>query len=148
VSGGRSFAGHRTLALVQLGGGVVGIVVALYLTWVKLADVSAVCLPGGGCETVAQSEYSSILGIPVAVLGAGFSVVLLAVIAAWWRRLDRRLLYAAYALGLFGIVFVAYLTYLELFVIHAICTWCATYAISVVVTWVATALTLRAVPEA
>src|SRR5206468_3930591 len=84
------------------------------------AASAAVCLPGGGCETVAQSEYSSIFGIPVAALGALFSAVLLAVVVAWLRSADRRVLYAAYALGLFGIVFVAYLTYLELFVIHAI----------------------------
>ena len=137
----------RTAVLVELLAAVVGLGAAVYLTYIKLADVSPVCLPGGGCETVAQSEYSSIFGVPVAAFGVAFSAVLIATILAWLRSRDRRLVYASYALGLFGIVFVAYLTYLELFVIHAVCTWCVTYAVCVIVGWVAAALVLRWAPE-
>ena len=79
----------------------------------------------------------------MAVLGTGFSAMLLAGIAGWLRTRERGLLYASYALSLFGVVFVGYLTYLELFVIHAICTWCVGYAASVIVTFAATAASLR-----
>ena len=37
---------------------------------------------------------------------------------------------------LVGIIAVAYLTYLELFVIEAICVWCVTYAVTIVAGWV------------
>ncbi len=131
------------VALVQVGGAVIALLIALYLSATKLAGDLPACLPGGGCETVALSEYSSIFGVPVAVLGAAFSTVLLGTIIASLRRHDRRLLYSAYALGLLGTVFVAYLTYLELFVIRAICQWCVIYAISTVVTFAAAALRLR-----
>ena len=58
---------------------------------------------------------------------------------AWWRRSDRRALYVAYGLGLAGILAVAYLTYLELFVIEAICVWCVTYAVTIVAGWLTAA---------
>ena len=135
-----------TIGVLQLLGASAGLLTALYLSATRLAGGLPVCLPGGGCETVALSEYSSIFGMPVALLGAGFSAVLLGLIVAWLRLADRRPLYAAYALALFGVLFVAYLTYLELFVIHAVCPWCVAYAISVVITFAATALAVRRLP--
>ena len=132
-----------SLALVQIVGALAGLGIALYLSAVRLAGGLPACLPGGGCETVALSEYSSIYGVPVAVLGAAFSAVLVGAVVRWMRVRDRRALYLPYALTLFGVVFVAYLTYLELFVIHAVCQWCAGYAVTVVVTFGATALLLR-----
>ena len=40
------------------------------------------------------------------------------------------LLAAHYGLSLVGVVFEAYFTYLEVFVIGAVCVWCATYGLS------------------
>lgn len=121
---------------------VAGLAIALYLSITRLSGGLPACGPVQGCDTVALSEYSEVLGIPVAFLGAGFSAVLLALVATWlWRR-DRRLLLASYGLAMLGVVFVAYLTYLELFVIHAICIWCVGYAIAVTATWALLALEL------
>ena len=125
-----------TIALVGLG-------IAVYLTATKLAGGLPVCGPVKGCEDVALSPYSSIAGIPVAALGAGFSAVLLGLGLVWSSRADRRALLGAYGLGLFGIVFVAYLTYLELFVIHAVCVWCVGYGLTVIVGWLVAAATMR-----
>ena len=130
------------IVIAQVLAAVIGLLIALYLAATKLFGGVPACLPGGGCETVALSEYSSIFGIPVGVLGAAFSAVLLVTLLAWLRGRDRRLLYATYALSLFGVVFVAYLTYLELFVIRAICQWCVGYAISMVALFLATALSV------
>jgi len=128
-----------------LGGGfaLFGLAVAGYLTAVKLAGQLPVCGPLKGCETVALSEYSEFAGIPVALAGATFSAVLIALQVIWWRMNDRRALLAAYGLGLFGMLFVAYLTYLEVFVIHAVCVWCVAYAIAIVAGWVVAAVGLR-----
>ena len=43
-----------------------------------------------GCETVAQSEYSRIAGIPVAVYGVVLTLVILALALAWIRTADPR----------------------------------------------------------
>jgi len=126
--------------------GALGLAIAVYLTATKLSGGLPVCGPVHGCEEVALSEYSSILGIPTAAFGAGFSAIVSGLGLAWWRGGDRRSLLVAYGLGLFGILFVAYLTYLELFVIHAVCAWCVVYAVTVVLGWLIAAAALRAHP--
>jgi len=110
---------------------------------VRLTGEVAVCGPSGGCETVAASEYSVVFGIPVAAYGVAFSLLVVGCAVAWWRRADRRPLLVAYALLLLGVLEVAYLTYLELFVIKAVCLWCASYAVVTVASFVAAGLALR-----
>jgi uncharacterized membrane protein len=133
--------GRRLLRPVAVAvSAAVGLGIALYLTATRLAGGLPACGPVEGCDTVALSEYSVIAGVPVAFLGAAFSAALLAVVAEWLRARDRRLLGAGYGLATLGVVFVAYLTYLELFVIHAICIWCVGYALAVVAVWVLLAL--------
>jgi uncharacterized membrane protein len=114
---------------------VVGLAIALYLSANTLAGTAPVCLAGGGCETVAQSQYSHWFGIPVAYFGIPYSGVLLGLIVAWWRTGDGRLLLAGYAQGLVGVVIVLYLRYLELFVIGAICAWCVAYGATILFGW-------------
>lgn len=122
---------------------LVGLLASGYLVVVRAMGEAPVCGPVKGCETVANSEYATVLGIPVALLGFGLSLVLVACAVAWWRMADRRPLLAAYGLLLLATFGVAYLTYLELFVIHAICAWCVTYATAIVVSLVITGLALR-----
>jgi uncharacterized membrane protein len=111
-----------------------GLAIAVYLLYTRLTGGIPACAGSGGCETVALSEYSTFLGLPVALYGVGYSAVVLALALFWWRSGDRRALLGAYGLGFLGLLVVAYLTYLEIFVIGAICIWCAAYAISVVTT--------------
>jgi uncharacterized membrane protein len=112
-----------------------GLAIASYLLAVRVLGEAPACGPVKGCETVAASEYATLFGLPVALYGVGFSIVLVAACQAWWRRAERRGLYAAYGLGLAGIIAVAYLTYLELVVIEAICVWCVSYAVTIVAGW-------------
>lgn len=133
-----------TLGLPLLAATLVGLVIAGYLSAVRLAGESPACGPVHGCETVSTSEYATLFGVlPVAFLGLVVSLVLVGCAAAWWRRGDRRALLLAYGLLLLGTVFVAYLTYLELFVIHAVCAWCAAYAVATITGLVLTGLALR-----
>jgi uncharacterized membrane protein len=97
-----------------------GLVVAGYLTWVHFDDAALVCVAGGGCETVQESEYAEMAGIPVALLGLGAYAAILALLA--WDAPTARL--GAAMLALVGLVFSMYLLALQLFVIDAICVWC------------------------
>jgi len=133
----------RRAAAVAGGLAVVGLLIAGYLSWTRLSGGLPVCGPLHGCETVALSPYSEILGIPVAFLGVGFSLVLVGLSLVWWWTQDRRALIGLYGLGLLGVLFVAYLTYLELFVIGAVCVWCATYAVTIVTGWLVTVAAMR-----
>jgi uncharacterized membrane protein len=115
---------------------VVGIGVSVYLGTVEASGAEAVCGPVGDCNAVQQSEYASISGIPIGILGViGYGLLL----AGWvTSRLVKGtladlglILVGAIALG--GTAFSIYLTVLEPFVIGATCMWCLTSAVAITV---------------
>jgi uncharacterized membrane protein len=97
-----------------------GFGVAAYLTWAHYADSTVVCPVGGGCETVQESRYAEIAGIPVALLGLVAYTAILALLV--WDAPVARL--AAASTSLVGLLFSIYLLVVQLFVIDAICIWC------------------------
>ena len=109
-----------------------GLAISAYLLYVKLSHGEVVCGPVGNCNLVQSSPYASILGIPMAALGAVFY---LSICAIWIGHLagtglvmvvTGRLLVVA---SVFGTLFSVYLTSLELFIIHAVCAWCLASAV-------------------
>ena len=120
---------------------MVGLGISLYLGITKLSGADPSCGVLHGCDTVSQSEYATVLGIPTGLFGAVASAATLVGAVVWWLKADRRALLLAYLVGLLSLPFLAWLTYLELFVIDAVCIWCVSYAIAVgsgwlVATWV------------
>lgn len=105
-----------------------GVVLSLYLSYLHFTNISAaLCAAGSECDTVRQSGFSALLGIPVAVLGVlGYSAIFILSLVSIGKR-TRWL--ALYILSLAGFVFSAYLTYVELFVIDAICIYCVVSAV-------------------
>lgn len=103
-----------------------GIGVATYIAIADSGGGAPVCISGGsGCETVADSTYSHLLGANIAVLGIAGYVLLLA--AALLRGDTARM--AGFCVSLAGFGYSVYLTYLELFKIEAICEWCLASAV-------------------
>jgi uncharacterized membrane protein len=111
---------------------VIGLLIAGYLSFVELGGGVPVCGPLHGCETVAQSQYSRIGGVPVAVYGVALSLLLLTLAIAWIRSDRNGLLDAHYGLSLIGVIFEIYFLSLQVFVIHALCVWCTSYGLSLV----------------
>jgi uncharacterized membrane protein len=111
---------------------VIGLVIACYLSVVELGDGVPYCGPLHGCETVAQSEYARIGGVPVAVYGVFLSLILLTLAIAWIRTDRPGLLDAHYGLSLIGVIFEIYFLTLQVFVIHAVCIWCTAYGLSLI----------------
>jgi uncharacterized membrane protein len=128
---------------------VVGSAVSAYLTWVHYSGQLALCLGAGGCETVQASQYAELAGAPVALLGLVAFVAATAV-AALRLRADAPAwtLTALFGIGLGGTLFAAYLTYLELFIIHAICPWCVIADSAMVGVFAIALLELRPAPGA
>jgi len=133
---------RQAIALLAL----VGLFLALYL-WLHQIGVGGELKCGtGGCDTVQASRWARVLGIPVAAYGVvGYAAILAVALAALQpAALERRrpaLLLAALATG--GVLFSAWLTYLELFVIHAICRWCVGSAVTITIIWLVTLTGLR-----
>ena len=107
---------RATAGLVALA----GIGIAAYLTWVHYDEGALVCVAGGGCETVQQSSYAEIAGLPVALLGLVSYAIVLGLIV--WDTPYARL--GAATLAFVGLAFSVYLLVLQLFVIDAVCVWC------------------------
>ena len=97
-----------------------GLAIAGYLTYVHYAGISPVCEIAHGCEKVQSSRWSAVAGVPVALLGLlGYAGILAALLVRGETALT-----AAAGQALVGAGFSAYLTYREVFTLHAICIWC------------------------
>ncbi|MDQ6828340.1 MAG: vitamin K epoxide reductase family protein [Gemmatimonadota bacterium] len=133
---------RRAIALLSL----LGLFVALYLTLYHMGLVGALSCSVGSCETVQSSKYAMFMGMPVAALGLGAYVVLLAMAMAGlqlrWEE-SMTVSRALAAVSGVGFVFSVWLTYLELFVIHAICQWCVISAILMTLIFVASLIDNR-----
>ncbi len=115
---------RRAIAVLAL----LGILDSVYLLLAKLGYIGSLsCTISHGCDRVNASQYSSFLGMPVAGIGlAGYAVLLAIAIAGLQPRwLDDPLPDKLLALlsGV-AVLFTLYLTYAEIFWLHAICQWC------------------------
>src|SRR5205823_14045874 len=99
-------ASERTIRVLSGTLAVLGIGVATYITIADAGGGAPACLAGGhGCATVANSHYSHIAGINIAVFGIAGYVLLLAA-AATPGDLAR---FGGFLLSLVGFGFSAYL---------------------------------------
>ena len=117
---------------------ILGTLVSIYMTIFKLTSNDAMCLGSGDCSTVNASRYSEIYGIPVAVIGiVGFGAILLVHFLENHNTFfQKQGTLMVFGMGLFGFIFSLYLTYLELYVIHAICPFCVTSAVSITLVFI------------
>ncbi|HKW49872.1 MAG TPA: vitamin K epoxide reductase family protein [Gemmatimonadaceae bacterium] len=123
------------MALIAL----IGVFLSLYLTLYKLGYIGTLACGSGSCEKVQLSKWGDFLGLPVSAWGVGYYAIVLAVSFAGVQerfaespRLTNALVYLTGA----GLLFSIWLTYLELFVLHAICRWCLGSAAITVVLFV------------
>lgn len=123
-----------------------GLFVALYLLLYKIGVVGNLSCTIGSCETVNTSRWAVFLGAPVAAWGVGFYAVMFVLALA---SLQDRYAHSVRMSGVLtlvsggGMLFSAWLTYLELFVIDAICQWCVVSAIIVTLIFLFAVLDLR-----
>jgi uncharacterized membrane protein len=126
---------RRAIAFVA----ALGVGVATYIAIADSGGGAPVCIAGGtGCQTVADSSYSHLLGVNVAVFGiVGY---LLALASAF--RADDAARFGGFLVALAGFGFSVYLTYIELFKIEALCQWCVASAVLMTVLFLVSATRL------
>lgn len=108
----------------------IGFADATYLTVEHYTTFSLPCTISNGCETVTNSAYSLMLGIPVALLGALYYVgFFLAVYLILEFGAKQYLKYIAMASAL-GFAFSAWFVYVQIVLIQAICQYCMISAAS------------------
>jgi uncharacterized membrane protein len=110
---------------------ILGAADAIYLLIYKLTGNPYMCLGNGGCHNVNFSPYAEISGIPISVFGifAYLAILGILVLEARVKIVKENGPLAIFGISLAGVAFSAYLTYLELYVIHAICPFCVASAV-------------------
>lgn len=109
-----------------------GLVDAIYLIAIKYANNESLCfISAGDCLSVNNSIYSEIWGFPIAGLGAAafLAIIALLVLESKSAQLVKLSPYLFFGITLIGVIYSAYLTYLEIAVIKAVCPFCVISAI-------------------
>jgi uncharacterized membrane protein len=125
MGGLRRAGADRRLRLAAIVLALAGLGVSTYLTYIHYKGIDPACGLGANCIKVQTSEWSKLAGVPVALLGLIGYVLLLASLFVPGEGG----LIAGALIALSGFGFSAYLTYRELFSIHAICEWCVSSAV-------------------
>lgn len=123
---------------------LIGLVIAGYMLLYKLGVLPAVACGDGACEVVQASPWSVFLGVPVPLIGVGGYGLLLGLALAGVQPAfadNRRIGLALFALSAIGLLFSAYLSWVEATLIGAWCRWCIGSAV------VAALLFLFSLPE-
>ena len=130
---------YAATAVVSL----LGLADALYLTVEHLSGRSVKCTIVSGCSEVLSSQYATIAGQPLALVGAiaYFSVFSLATLAAFgYKGAGKLLTFVVGAMFLTSL----WLIYLQAFVIKAFCQFCLLSAlVTFILTGLAVAILLR-----
>ena len=131
------------LRRLLLGVALLGIVVVTHLALQKangfangctgLGDVdfaagAAVTGEAAGCATVTEGQYADFLGIPNITLGLIFYVIVAGLRLFYVMRRDDRFRLASLGVVSVGVLYTAYLVYLQAAVIGAFCVLCMTSA--------------------
>jgi uncharacterized membrane protein len=105
-----------------------GLAISIYLTIEHYTTSTTLACPDTGvvnCVKVTTSPQSTILGIPVAVLGLVFFAAMgILTLPRLWHDRSSTVRWTRLGLAGVGVVTVLYLLYVELFVVDAICLWC------------------------
>lgn len=115
---------------------LVGLAVSAYLTYEHYSASTTLACPENSainCLKVTSSSYAELLGVPVALLGLLFYLVVTALcLPVAWRASNPWVARVRLLAAASGVVFVLYLVWAELFRIEAICLWCTVVHVSTV----------------
>ena len=125
---------------------IIGALDSVYLAWIKLSHNETLCAPGlGDCFTVNTSRYAELFGIPIALFGLATYIAIIAILL-FENRIDflkENGTLALFGIGLVGVLYSAYLSYLEEFVLHAWCPYCILSAVMITIVFIVSIIRLK-----
>jgi uncharacterized membrane protein len=129
---------------------IAGLGASAYLMWgYTVPGASLSCGESGGCEAVKNSQYASLFGVPMPVGGLLiYSVLLVLLIFQNYSAISEQgwspyVALVVFGISLSGVLYSAYLTYIELYVIYAVCRWCVSSAVIMVAIFLLSIFNLR-----
>ncbi|MEZ0395519.1 MAG: vitamin K epoxide reductase family protein [Anaerolineales bacterium] len=129
---------HQPLYWISVAIALLGATDSLYLLILKWSGAASMCLGSGGCAAVNASPYSRLGTMPVSLIGLlGY----LAIVGVHF--LERRQRFFAengplmiFGMTLTGVIFSAYLTWVEFAIIGSFCPFCVASAILITINFV------------
>ncbi len=122
--------GRPWLPFVFLGLAAIGFTDATWLTVKHFTQTIVPCSLTHGCELVTTSVYSTILGIPVALLGSIFYFTMIAGTFIALESGNQKIFRYVTRLTIAGFLASLWFVAAQIFIIHAICQWCMGSAIT------------------
>lgn len=132
--------------LIALSAAIIGAIDAIYLSWIKFSHNETLCAPGlGDCFTVNTSRYSEIYGIPIALFGLAAFLFIIAILLGESRCsfLQENGSLLLFGVSLIGVLYSAYLTYLEAYIILAWCPYCVLSATMITIIFITSIYRLK-----
>jgi uncharacterized membrane protein len=118
------------------GAAYVGFVISAYLTIVHYRGYVSPCYVVHGCEQVQTSEYSVILGVPVALVGALFFGLMFYLGIGLLTNATLTLVRVYKVLAFLGALAIIPLFLLQAIVLKAFCTYCVATEVIMFAMWV------------
>ena len=126
---------QRIVRVVLVVLALAGSLISFYLTLTHYRDLIPPCYVTSGCESVVTSRYATVLGIPLALIGTLYFVVMFYLGIALTTG-HRGLVVRAYDLLAFGgVLAAAALVLLQAVVLRAYCTFCLAIEAIVLLIW-------------
>ena len=137
-------AGLRRVSLLLV---AAGLLISGYLSYVKISDVSVVCVDSGAinCDVVQNSVWSRLAGIDIALLGLLAWLLLGALLVLETRShfLRSQVPLLVFGLSLFGFLFSLWLIYVQAGILAAYCLWCLGHELVMTLMFLSSAARLR-----
>lgn len=110
---------------------LIGLMIAGYLSYLKIEDAPAVCVETGpfNCNVVLNSQYSELADVPIAYLGFAVYLAIGAILllenqVAFLRVWGSLIMFG---IGLFAWLFSMWLVYVQFALLQALCPWCLSH---------------------
>lgn len=127
---------------------LIGLTDAAYLSALHFYQADPGCSLITGCDAVLSSEYSVIMGIPLAYGGFAYYLTLLSGVLVYYQYEIKKALQVTFVVNLLGFFFSLWLVYIQAFVLGAFCQYCLISAVTTTLALVTlTSGLLKGTPE-
>lgn len=131
----------QAIALVAIAGAAVALI-SLYHHFGSSKSTFCDFGQSFSCDIVNRSHYSTVLGVPVALIGVCGYLLILVLATVYRNHSETRALLLTASVA--GLAFSLYLTYIERFILHAWCVLCLTSLLLILVEATLSALSVFA----
>lgn len=118
----------NTLSYLILILALLGFIDATYLAMKYFAGEAVICGLIEGCEKVLSSDYSSIFGIQLSLIGVIYYALISSLAFLFSINKNHTILKIFFSITLIGFLASIYFVYIQLFMLNAICIYCMTSA--------------------